>query len=54
MLVILVKTIKFLNFDRKEIVIPADTEVYVDQTESIAYASGYHFDISRDEYTMLQ
>lgn len=54
MLVILIKTIEFVDFDDKQIVIPANTEVFIDTQEGIAFHNDYHFDIDSDEYAILQ
>jgi hypothetical protein len=53
MLVILSKDIRFKNFDEEWVTLKEGTEAYVDIEESIAYAEGYHFDIIRSEFIVI-
>lgn len=53
MLAITTKDIKFEDFDEQWVVIKEGTDIYVDPEEGIAYAEGYHFDIEKHEYSVL-
>lgn len=51
--VVLSKDIKFRNFENEWIVLKEGTDAYVDPEENIAYSEGYHFDINKSEYVVI-
>lgn len=53
MLAVLSKEIKFKNFEGEWVVLTEGTDVYVDLEENIAFVNGIHFDIAKDEYTVI-
>lgn len=55
MLCMLLKTIRFKDFDEQWVTLEAETVIYVDQTESIAYEfeRDLHFTVERNEYTVM-
>ncbi len=50
---ILVKSIKFMNFNNQYVTLNEDTEVYVDVNEGIAFYDGIHFYIDKSEYSTM-
>lgn len=53
MLCLTTKRIRFQDFDLNWVDIPADTQIYVDIAEAIAFYNDMHFAISKDEYTPM-
>lgn len=53
MKVILKKQISFKDFDEKIINIPEGTEIYLDIEEHIGFFEDNHFDVSKDEYLII-
>lgn len=47
------KEISFFDLDKNKIVIRIGTELLIDVEENIAYVDGHHFDISKDEYIII-
>lgn len=54
MKVILVKTISFQYIDNSIVTIQAGKNILIDLKEMVAFADGYHFEISADEFAYLQ
>jgi hypothetical protein len=50
---LLIKTIKMQDLEKQWVIIPLDTEIYVDVIEGIAFYKDLHFYIERDEYITL-
>jgi hypothetical protein len=53
MIVVLTKLVRFMDFDGEWVILPTNTELYVDVQEGIALWGDLHFYISKDEYSCI-
>lgn len=53
MLVVLSKDIRFKDFDDQWVLLKRGSEAYLDVENGVAYAQGYHFDILKHEFLVI-